>query len=562
MRSRGWIALLITILLIVMGTTTLVAQQATETTEPGFTLYVVQPGDTLVNIAARFNVSALTIANDNGIDTPYTIYSGQQLEIRTTAATSQPTPPTPGAASPTPGEAVTYTVQSGDTLFRIATRFGTTVNELTRLNNLTNRDVIYPGQTLIIAGSPETQIPPTADPAQPLTPIENPGFGYGVQVFLGQADLGAVVAQTAELGVSWAKIEINWRVYEQVEGQISFTQLDALIDAFTAENIDLLLTVTGAPDWARSSESEEGPPDDFADYAVFVGALAERYAGRVAAYEIWTEPNLRREWNSSTYPIGASAYADLLRAAYSAIKASDPAALVVSAGLSPTGFNDGINAINDRVFLEQLYDNGLADISDAVGAHPGGWANPPDSTCCAASEGVETHFEDRSFYFLDTLNDYRQIMTRYGDTATPLWVTEFGWGSSADTTAPETGTVNVFVAYTDLTEQAAYAPRGFELGMELGYIGPMFLYNLNGCTARPNVSESCYYSLTAPDGTLRPVFAAVQAVISGASPAETETPSPTIEQPTATATAAPPTAAPIASEEATEQPAVTVEPVG
>jgi hypothetical protein len=223
----------------------------------------------------------------------------------------------------------------------------------------------------------------------------------------------------------------------------------------------------------------------------------------VQAYEIWHEPNLRREWNSTIHTISADSYGELLRVAYSAVKSADPGAVVVSAGLAPTGYNDGVNAINDRLFLRGLYAAGLAANSDAVGAHPKGWANPPDSVCCSASIGVTTHYQDPSFYFLNTLNDYRQIMVENNDSSTPIWATEFGWGTGEDTDPPSE--TNIFVSYTTLGEQAIYVPRAFEVGEELGFIGPMFLYNLNGCLAQLPSIESCYYSLLNPEGAQRPV---------------------------------------------------------
>ena len=54
--------------------------------------------------------------------------------------------PTPAASTPVPGE--TYTVEAGDTLFEIASRFDTTVDQLQRLNRLESVDVIEVGQVL------------------------------------------------------------------------------------------------------------------------------------------------------------------------------------------------------------------------------------------------------------------------------------------------------------------------------------------------------------------------------------------------------------------------------
>jgi len=159
--------------------------------------------------------------------------------------------------------------------------------------------------------------------------------------------------------------------------------------------------------------------------------------------------------------------------------------------------------------------NGLTDMADAVGVHPGGFANPPDATCCEQASGVETHFEDASFYFLENLNTYRSILTDGGAGSLPLWVTRFGWGSSEDTDPP--GEINIYVTYTSLGQQAIYAPRAFEIGEELGFVGVMFLDNLNGCVVNSSRAEVCYTSLLGPDGNPRPVFGAVQGINGGAS---------------------------------------------
>src|SRR5690606_6625483 len=152
------------------------------------------------------------------------------------------------------------------------------------------------------------------------------------------------------------------------------------------------------------------------------------------AYEIWDEPNLRRNWNcmGDTPRLCDLNYIELLRTAYTVINTVDPDALVISAGLAPTGFNDGINAIDDRLFLRTLYTQGLRDVTDAIGVHAPGWANPPDARCCEASEGVETHFESPLFYFLENIEAYRVIMVESGDGNRPMWVTKFGWGTSED----------------------------------------------------------------------------------------------------------------------------------
>lgn len=470
--------------------------------------YTIQPGDTLYRIAVRFRTTVTALATENGIVNPSIIFVGQRLRI--------PNHPINSTLTPFPSQLTTsYTVARGDTLYRIAIRFNTTVSRLIALNHLANPNIIYVGQSLTVPT--ETTIPIPTLPIQ-ITPgagggstlLPNTGsFGFGVEAYLLNQDETIPTTQILELGVQWVKQEVDWRDLETTRGQIDFTGLDEVVSSLKAQNFKILLTISTSPAWARTSIEENGPPDNPADYATFVGALAQRYAGRVDAYEIWNEPNLRREWNSTVHNISPASYIELLRQAYNVIKTADSNAIVVSAGLAPTGFNDGVNAINDRQYLSALYGSGLDSISDAIGVHPNGWANPPDAVCCTPAAGVSTHYEDPSFYFLNTLMDYHHIMIQNNDVNTPIWVTRFGWGSSEGLDTPSA--TNIFLTYTSLVEQATYVPRGFELGSELGFVGPMFVYNFNGCQSENNsISESCYYSLIGEDELPRPVYTAIQ----------------------------------------------------
>jgi len=105
--------------------------------------YTVQKGDSLWSIANKLGVSVNELRSINNLTTD-TLQIGQQLKIPGTNTT--PTPP----ASNT-----TYTVQSGDSLWEIANRFGTTVDELKRLNNLTS-NTLQIGQVLKLPGSTTT----------------------------------------------------------------------------------------------------------------------------------------------------------------------------------------------------------------------------------------------------------------------------------------------------------------------------------------------------------------------------------------------------------------------
>ena len=120
--------------------------------------HVVQAGETLKSIATLYGLTIDDLANRNNITDVNRIFVGQVLNIQATApATPSPSPiPTiePAASQDNPGEtpSLLYTVKGGDTLFRIATRYGLTVNDLVRANNVVDPTVIYSGQQLIIPG--------------------------------------------------------------------------------------------------------------------------------------------------------------------------------------------------------------------------------------------------------------------------------------------------------------------------------------------------------------------------------------------------------------------------
>lgn len=509
----------------------------------GQVTHTVQAGENLYRIALKYGVTVDAIAQANNITNPNLILVGQVLVIPTTAVVLTPTPVATPVGTVTPAAVPTATpvpvappaetvhiVQPGENLFRIALRYNLTTSVLAAYNGIANPNLIYAGQQIRIPAGAAAAAPvvtpvaatatpalvPTSTPAAVQTPAalptstaKNVGFAYGVQIHLPNQNVPQVMQAATNLGVTWVKQQIDWSLYEPNAGTINWAPIDDMVNAMDAAGVNILLTVTSAPGWARDSDQEKGPPRDYATYASFVGQLAQRYQGRVEAYEIWNEQNLRREWNTPR-GISAASYVELLRLAYTAIKSADPAAIVVTGGLAPTGFNDAVNAIDDRVYLRQMYAAGVAQWSDAIGAHPNGWANPPDSVCCRNNRPAVPAWDDHpSFFFKQTLSDYRSIMVQNGDSGTYIWATEFGWGSN-DGLNVQPAAEYAFVAYTSLDEQASYILRGFQLGRELGYVGPMFLWNLNFCPVVGVTGEQCLWSLLDPAGNPRPAYLALR----------------------------------------------------
>ena len=113
--------------------------------KPSTTTYKVQRGDNLSKIGSKYGVSWQEIARINGIAGPrYVIYPGQKLTIPTGGTTPTPKP----APSHEVNQYTTYKVQKGDTLSKIASKYGTTYQNLAKINNIKNPNLIYVGQSI------------------------------------------------------------------------------------------------------------------------------------------------------------------------------------------------------------------------------------------------------------------------------------------------------------------------------------------------------------------------------------------------------------------------------
>ncbi|MBU5484403.1 LysM peptidoglycan-binding domain-containing protein [Clostridium sp. MSJ-11] len=105
----------------------------------GTTIYTVQPGDTLYNIARNHITTIENILKFNpNIVNPNRIYTGQRIVIPWS-----------------PPEAIIYTVRPGDSLYSIARKYGTFVRNLIMFNYLTPPYIIYPNQQLVVTPSLE-----------------------------------------------------------------------------------------------------------------------------------------------------------------------------------------------------------------------------------------------------------------------------------------------------------------------------------------------------------------------------------------------------------------------
>jgi LysM repeat protein len=115
--------------------------------------YTVAPGDTLFNLAQRYNTTVATLAQINNIVNPNLIYPGQTLQVTNAAPVPAPTPVPASQPVATPVPVVSpgvHIVQPGENLFRIALRYNMTWDVVARTNGLCFPYLVYPGQQLVV----------------------------------------------------------------------------------------------------------------------------------------------------------------------------------------------------------------------------------------------------------------------------------------------------------------------------------------------------------------------------------------------------------------------------
>lgn len=466
------------LLLLLAAGVTPVAVDAANTSQAIF--HTVAHDDTWSRIAALYRVPVLEILRSNGVTNPTLLEQGQRIFI-----------PTGGVSHESPSQ--TYTDQG---VWYVAVASGDPVHMLLLLNGWESpveaaaqpitavhrrADVVAMVSPTPSSTSPvATSVPPTLN-VPSAGALHRSRLGIQGHFSIPDQERDVLLDMVAyELQFAWVKVQVDWSRIEYAPGQysIELDKLDAFMQDGVTRELHILLSVVKAPDWARSTTDEDGPPTDRQSYYNFLRFIVQRYGYQISAIEVWNEPNLRREWNGAT--LSGSDYVDLLAGAYQAIKSADPRITVISAGLAPTGVASEV-AMDDRQYLRQMYEAGLASHTDVVGIHPYGWANPPSARCCGDSGGVPSHNNHPSFFFLNTIEDYRAIQEEFGDSSRQLWATEFGWGTmeGLDLPMPEE---QPFFAYLSADKQAQYIRDAYLMAQEWDFMGPMFLWNLNVAT--------------------------------------------------------------------------------
>jgi hypothetical protein len=381
---------------------------------------------------------------------------------------------------------------------------------------------------------------PIPEPTQPATPMDPRGkvegipdfscpsprrapdtFGYGIQSNWPVGDIGywnSVMRD--QLKVNWTKAQVRWKDFETAKGKDEAFKWQ-LLDAFTADankkGLNIVYGVLSTPNWARSVQEREGPPDDYNEAARFMTRVLARYKGCVQAIEVWNEMNIDREWTAPSKQISAVEYINFLKVVVPAIRAVDQNITVVMGALSPTGYEAPGISMDDFNYMDAFVANGGTALVDCVGVHLNGYNMPPQYEWDEGYDDPTAKFRGpfkggtphHSWSFKSTMFGY------YNRTKKPLCVTEFGWASSENMGGEP---VEGFEFAKDNTEkeQAEWIVQGFQMMKDSGFVKWGIVFNLDYVQKDGlpfNQDPNAPYSVIRPDGAPRPAFEAIANIV-------------------------------------------------
>jgi len=223
--------------------------------------------------------------------------------------------------------------------------------------------------------------------------------------------------QQRTAGVKLLRVTFNWAATEIAPGNFDFATYDQYVLDAARRGITMLPVLFNSPSfYGRKSAKRRSraslPPVDNGTMARFAALLVARYgpggslwAGHpnplpITAWQIWNEPTLGVYWRDKPNP---QEYLAMVRTVGAGIKAVDPAAEIVTAGLPDSRLK---SAIRLAPYLKALYKGGGSSAFDTV--------------------AINTYAVNAR-YMGKLMNTTRALMNRSGGRSDKIWITELGW---------------------------------------------------------------------------------------------------------------------------------------
>ena len=236
----------------------------------------------------------------------------------------------------------------------------------------------------------------------------------------------------------------RWADLEPVRGVFSFERLDAYVATAQSQGASLLMVLGSAPRWAAARPDEPGPygpgsaaePLNLDDWDRYVSAIARRYKGRIASYELWNEPYFSdlpadRDHASAFFTGSVATMVELARRTRTALDREDPQAVLLTPGF-----------VGDVKRMDMFLAAGGVRYVGGVAYH---------------------FYADADRDFIKLTRQIRAVMARHGISRLPLYNTESGFAARDDDPPVASG-----AATPDRAMAAALLSRSMLLGAFLG----------------------------------------------------------------------------------------------
>ncbi|HSH01381.1 MAG TPA: hypothetical protein VLL52_02610 [Anaerolineae bacterium] len=299
--------------------------------------------------------------------------------------------------------------------------------------------------------------------APPPPPIGNGSFELG-----GQTHSLAHPAQMRYAGMTWVKFQHKWSVGDTPEA------VAGRIQQAHNNGFKVLLSIPGSD---HSSINYDA-------YIQFLGGVA---ALGPDAIEVWNEMNLTREWPSGQ--INPATYVNnMLKPAYTAIKAANPNVMVISGALAPTGFFGGCGGggCDDLPYTEGMVAAGALSYMDCLGVHYNEGIIPP------SQQSGDPRSEHYTRYFWGMVNTYWNITGGKQQCYTELgYLTSDGY--------PGLPSAFGWAAGTSVGEHAAWLAEAASLAGNSGKIRMMIVFSVD--IFHYSEDPQGGYAMVRPDGS-------------------------------------------------------------
>ena len=367
---------------------------------------------------------------------------------------------------------------------------------------------------------------PWADPAANATPRQVSAIPltevrpYGVNTFLHkEVDLWKkekTLDLARDMGATWIKQQFPWAEIEFTKdgywdaknNQNAWDKFDNIVDLAQQRGLQIIARIDSTPEWARTDDNMDDSvkrdlinrtnappsPGHLLDFQLFIEKFVSRYKGRIAAIQVWNEPNLKSEWYPS---VNAKNYAALLQYAYIGAKSADPNIIVVAAPLATTNETIAYQGnLNELDYLQAMYYAGAQQYFDVMDANAYGTSYAPEDPPSP---------QKLNFRRVELLH---KVMEDNGDRNKPVWFNEYGWNASPD---------NCCATYNwgrvTPEQQADYTVRGMQYAAEhWPWAGVFTIWYLRQVgDIQPNMSEY-YFGLVNSEFVPGPAYKAVKKV--------------------------------------------------